>query len=306
MAIGGGIDFYLLAGVATWPSFFRGLQEYLTEMSREEGWGDSEVNVLYPYGNHTRPLLAQLRDVGRDMMRRLGTEASGGLPPRTFAGAAAVPAASASAVESIQHRSEGRVVVLIGHSGGGVAAYHAARLLLANKSVRECRVVQIGSPKVRIHPALRDKTAYFYAVDSRGRRSDPITRLGTWGGFRRSAAGMPVWDPRRWAPGHIAAVVIDGGHPDYFRVDSAAALSAEGSRTSNQAQADLERMHPKHAHPKHAHPERTRPERTHPKHAHPERSNSEGASTNPERTSTNLDRTLQAVRDWLIRSLEEQ
>jgi len=304
----GGVDLYLLAGVKTWPSYFREPAERLKRMGIEAGYAIADVHVLYPYGDHTFPLMRQVRQVARDLVRRLspgtlipphesdiplpGTDSAphesddiqapgtynpshesdipasgtynapreaGNLTPRTdnpdnpgdatsiivaTRGAAAEPSAD-RIVGAIRERSAGRAVVLIGHSGGGVAAYHAARRLLAEGAVRDCRIVQIGSPKVRIHPALRDRTAYFYAADERGRVRDPITRLGTWGGIRRGAAGIPVWDSRRWAPGHIAGVAIDGGHKDYF-------------------------VH--------------------------------GPSGAPDRP-TNLERTAAAVMDWLVRSL---
>ncbi|AGA57128.1 hypothetical protein Theco_0941 [Thermobacillus composti KWC4] len=259
----GGVDLYLLAGVKTWPTYFREPAERLKAMSIEAGYADADVHVLYPYGDHTIPLHRQLREVARDVARRLalaadnlqpaidrlgdlqmeaaGEYASAEGSPRH--GAAAQPAEPRSSaveapaepiVEAIRERSAGRVVVLIGHSGGGVAAYHAGRRLLAEGAVRDCRIVQIGSPKVRIHPALRDRTAYFYATDERGRIRDPITRLGTWGGIRKAAAGIPVWDSRRWAPGHIAAITIDGGHKDYFQhgPSGAAAKTTNLERTA--------------------------------------------------------------------------
>jgi|HigsolmetaAR203D_1030402.scaffolds.fasta_scaffold07342_2 hypothetical protein len=323
-----GIDLYLLAGVKTWPSYFLEPARRLRQMSLEAGYAVAEVQVLYPYGDHTFPMLRQVRQVARDVARRLALgadrlpltdiggfgadEESGGAfiadrpadgsglnidaiesrsadrsgangaavesrpaygshqtteretgvlrapepqperahaapappqPSRMRGAAAAAPADKIA--EVIRARSAGRAVVLIGHSGGGVAAYHAGRRLLAEGAVRDLRIVQIGSPKVRIHPALRHRTAYFYAADERGRIRDPITRLGTWGGIRRAAAGIPVWDSRRWAPGHIAPIAIDGGHKDYF-------------------------VH--------------------------------GPSAAPERP-TNMERTAAAVMDWLVRSL---
>ena len=248
----GGVDLYLLAGVKTWPTYFREPAERLKAMSIEAGYADADVQVLYPYGDHTIPLLRQVRDVARDVVRRLALAADqlqladtdtdqsdaraegaghsrlGGQyaeaaaeaqsrrhsSPRGTSAAQAGPAGPI--VEAIRERSAGRVVVLIGHSGGGVAAYHAGLRLLAEGAVRDCRIAQVGSPKVRIHPALRERTAFFYAADARGRIRDPIARFGTWGGIRRAAAGIPVWDARRWAPGHIAPVTIDGGHKDYF------------------------------------------------------------------------------------------
>jgi hypothetical protein len=268
-----GVDLYLLAGIKTWPSYFREPAVKLKRLLIEAGYADAETHVLYPYGDHTIPILRQVRQVTRDVMRRLAiaaddplrpdigmrnanfpqspdmaTPAANGENPEPLiplpveterlagpdgairgraagraAGAIRPPRARSAAaerlerlVETIRERSAGRIVVLVGHSGGGVAACHAGRRLLAEGVVRDLRIIQIGSPKVRIHPNLRDRTAYFYAVDERGRLRDPITRLGTWGGIRRAAIGLPVWDSRRWAPGHIAPVAIEGGHRDYF------------------------------------------------------------------------------------------
>ncbi|OUM95307.1 MAG: hypothetical protein A9Z00_08045 [Thermobacillus sp. ZCTH02-B1] len=240
-----GVDLYLLAGIKTWPTYFREPAERLKRLLAEAGYAIAEAHVLYPYGDHTIPMLRQVRQVTRDVMRRLAPVTD--LAPRPGAGAgetgrpvippdaealetgarpgmrpllprfrSAAEARLDRLVDMIRGRSAGRIVVLVGHSGGGVAACHAGRRLLAEGAVRDLRIVQIGSPKVRIHPALRDRTAYFYAADERGRVRDPITRLGTWGGVRLSAAGIPVWDSRRWAPGHIAPVAIEGGHKDYF------------------------------------------------------------------------------------------
>lgn len=199
----GGIDIYLLAGVRTWPSFLQPFGSRLTERFQQEGCRDATVRIVYPYGDYTRGLLRQIREVKRDL--------SGRKPGGAWIGGMA--AAHAVRLGSAANRS----VLLIGHSGGGVAACNAARLLLREGAVAHCRVVQIGSPKVRIHPDMRGLVGYFYSVDARGRRSDTVTRLGGWGGFRLTAGGWPVWDRRLHAPGHIGTIRIVGGHPDYFR-----------------------------------------------------------------------------------------
>jgi hypothetical protein len=195
-----GYDIYLLAGVATRPGFFTDCERRLTELCSEQGWAGSGIHILYPYGDYSRSLARQIHEVRRDLLRRR---------KRYIGGTAAAG--------EVRTAASGRQIVLIGHSGGGVAAYHAGRLLLEEGVVPDCRIVQIGSPRVRIAEEHRDKVSYFYAVNGEGKRNDRVTRLGSWGGFRRSSYGVPVWDSYRYAPGHIDAIPVVGGHADYFR-----------------------------------------------------------------------------------------
>ncbi len=196
----GGYEIYLLAGVATRPGFFADCEGQLTELCSMQGWKGSNIHVLYPYGDYRRSLVRQILDVRRDLFRSR---------KRYIGGAAAA--------DEVRTAASGRQVVLIGHSGGGVAAYHAGRMLLEEGVVPDCRIVQIGAPRVRIADEHKDKVCYFYAVNGEGKKIDQVTRLGSWGGFRRSAAGVPVWDANRYAPGHIDAIPVVGGHADYFR-----------------------------------------------------------------------------------------
>jgi len=195
-----GYDIYLLAGVATRPGFFRDCEGQLAEICTKLGWNNAGIRILYPYGDYSRSLVRQIREVRRDLLHR---------KKRYIGGAAAAGMVRAD--------SAGRQIVLIGHSGGGVAAYHAGRLLLEEGVVPDCRVVQIGSPRVRIAEEMKDKVSYFYAVNGEGKRIDHVTKLGSWGGFRKSGSGIPIWDSRRYAPGHVDAITVVGGHADYFR-----------------------------------------------------------------------------------------
>lgn len=220
-----GVDLYLLAGVATYPSFFAECAERLAQFASAEGSPDSRVRILYPYGDHTHRLTGQLRKIGRDMTRRraLGERPAqaasrGGRAPAASCAAAgsAPPDGLHAAADAIRSQSAGRTVIFVGHSGGGVAAYHLMRRLLAEGVVRDCRTAQIGSPKVRIRPELSERVGYFYAAAAGGRR-DPVTRLGSWGGMLANGRGLPVWDPLRFAPGVIRELAIVGGHAEYFR-----------------------------------------------------------------------------------------
>lgn len=193
-------DIYLMAGVATRPSFFLDCMKVIERQCRHEGWEHPNIHILYPYGDYTRSLVRQIMEVRHDLSLRR----------KFWIGAH-------EAVRRIKEStSEGRAL-LIGHSGGGVAAYHAGRLLLEQGSLADCRIVQIGSPKVRIVPELRDRISYFYAVDQEGRRNDAVTRLGSWGGFTTGPAGVPVWDKAKYSPGYISSIQVVGGHADYFR-----------------------------------------------------------------------------------------
>lgn len=104
----------------------------------------------------------------------------------------------------------------MGHSGGGVAGIHAAELLRLEGIPVE-RVIQIGSPRCRIPLEWQKATSYVFAVNARGKIADPITRLGSWGGWELSGRGVPLWNPVKYAPAHRVALPLIGGHPDYFR-----------------------------------------------------------------------------------------
>ncbi|MBD2844926.1 hypothetical protein IDH44_06975 [Paenibacillus sp. IB182496] len=189
---------YLLAGIATRESFFVVCRQRLEQLSQSAGW-TPDIRVLYPYGDDRRSVLLQAPEVLRDVLaaRRGGRhiaqivgESSGGDSP----------------------------LVLIGHSGGGAAACHAADLLRTASGLSDIRVVQIGSPRVPVSRALAAHVCYLYAVDASGRRTDPVTRLGSWGGWSQEGRSrMPRWQPLKHAPGHIEAIPLLGGHTDYLR-----------------------------------------------------------------------------------------
>src|SRR5690606_1696010 len=93
-------------------------------------------------------------------------------------------------------------LALIGHSGGGVAAVHAAHALhRAGASIRA--VAMIGSPKAPIPRLLRPCTVFLHSKSPiTGRHTDPVARLGAFRGLPAAAKqGLP----------------LIGGHRDYFR-----------------------------------------------------------------------------------------
>lgn len=192
---------YLVAGVATYPSTFQECRRMLDRLFGEQGT-EATMEVLFPYGDYSRKLWRQVWEVRSDLTRLL-------LPSRI--GARAM-------IRDLERSYTGGPVLLLGHSGGGVAACRAARLLLEQGiSADDIRVVQIGSPRVPVPDELQESSAYFYALDGRGRPDDPVTRLGSWGGWLRLPGGIPAWNRMRYAPGYVRGLPVIGGHTNYFR-----------------------------------------------------------------------------------------
>ncbi|TLS50266.1 hypothetical protein FE782_21615 [Paenibacillus antri] len=165
-----------LAGVFTAPNF---MDEFLAETAKRcerAGWDVTSFSLM-PYGDWTRSKLRQAAEAAR------------------LCGAP----------------SDCGFVALLGHSGGGVAAAHAADEL-SKRGYRIGAVAMIGSPKTPLPRGVRSKTAYFYAADARGKPADPIARIGAW------AARTPA---------RAQGLELIGGHRDYFR-SHAPFLSANG------------------------------------------------------------------------------
>lgn len=194
---------YLLAGVATAPRFFEYCRNHVEQLCSACGW-QADVQIIYPYGDHSRSLFAQVREVSGDVTRRFQAFRIGGR----------------LAAQEIRKTYDGGRLILIGHSGGGAAAYQAARILEADGQLGDCRIVQIGSPRVPITPEFRERVCYIHAVDELGRLKDPITKLGSWGGWTRSGFALPRWNGAKYAPAHIEPITVVGGHADYFRHDT--------------------------------------------------------------------------------------
>ncbi|GGF95425.1 hypothetical protein [Paenibacillus abyssi] len=196
------VSIYLLAGVATAPHFFHKCCETVEQLSRQSGW-KSRVRVLFPYGDNSRSVYAQVGEVAGDLTQRFTGFCVGG---RYVA-------------QQIRDTYEGEPLILIGHSGGGAAAYQAIRILSKERKLGEYRIIQIGSPKVPIHPDYRRHVYYIHLVDVNGKFIDPITRLGSWGGWTASRFKLPSWNNRKYAPGHVEGLTLVGGHADYLRHD---------------------------------------------------------------------------------------
>jgi hypothetical protein len=178
------LTLFALAGVFTAPNF---LDEFRLETARRcerEGWR-VESHSLLPYGDWSRSKLRQSAEIAADVCGPLvgGRRAADGV-----ARLGGDPASCG-------------VVALLGHSGGGVAAAHAADEL-SRRGYRIGAVAMIGSPKTPIPKRIRELTAFFYIGNEEGRAADAIARVGRW-------FGRP--------PARLRSLALVGGHRDYFR-----------------------------------------------------------------------------------------
>jgi hypothetical protein len=197
----------MAGGVATAPNF---MEEFRLSLHNKLLPLCDEVRseLLLPYGDWSRPIAAQLREVGHDMRK-------GSKNCHKSIGGSRI-------LETVDERHEPPLspnaqIILIGHSAGGVAAVHAAQCLLereANLHGQPCLVVMIGSPRCPIPPSLRESVLYLHA--SQGAR-DPIIRIGTFGGWRLGKYRLPIWHKSKHAPTAAIGLPIIGRHPDYFR-----------------------------------------------------------------------------------------
>jgi pimeloyl-ACP methyl ester carboxylesterase len=193
------VELYLAAGVATAPNFMSGAAAFLEKRLMEDGW-TVRVRLTYPFGDWHRKLIHQLKELRHDLFLRHSSL------HRSIGGTRLAAEIGHSRAEAAGH------VILIGHSGGGLASIQAAYLLKNSVSCKA--VIQIGSPRYPIPEELMARTQFIYGVNDRGRSSDPISRLGLWGSTRRR-------------PALIIPVQLQGGHADYFR-DTHPYRNAEG------------------------------------------------------------------------------
>ncbi|MFF2483372.1 hypothetical protein [Paenibacillus sp. NPDC058071] len=197
------INVYLLAGVATTQTAFNECKSKLDRLFRADGL-EPFIHILYPYGDASRNLYRQIAEVSSDLGNRVGMGRIGGR----------------FAFRKIKETLLGPddPLLLIGHSGGGAAAYQAARMVHAQKLSRNFRIVQVGAPRIAVQPELRDKVSYFHSVDGKGNLNDPISRLGSWGGWSKLVEqSVPRWNRMKYAPSVVEGIPLIGGHAHYFR-----------------------------------------------------------------------------------------
>jgi len=194
-----------LGGVFTSPDFMDEFREEMRRRCERAGWCATAHSVM-PYGDWTLPRIRQAAEVTVDVL----FPAFGGRR------------AASEAARLREPSREGAVeVALLGHSGGGVAAVHAAAAL-ARTGIPVRAVAMIGSPKTPVPQSLRTRTAAWSLADARGRIGDPVARLGSW-------LGRP--------PAHTARLALIGGHRDYFRSRSPFVNEAGESNLSVTSEA---------------------------------------------------------------------
>jgi hypothetical protein len=198
------VALYVLAGVATSPNFMKEFVYQLKASYAAVGY-EVQTHILFPYGDWSCSLVKQLYEITHDLFPKPGRNLNRQRGQKV--------------ADYIISTYDGGQVVMVGHSSGGVAAVHAAEILEL-RLIPTTRVVQIGSPKCPVSPKHRSSTLYIRAVNLNGKSSDPVTRIGSWGGWERSGRRIR-WNPRLAAPDHIVDVPIVGGHADYFRDQSA-------------------------------------------------------------------------------------
>lgn len=194
------VALYFLAGVATSENFLDDFKHELVKRYEQAGMG-VDANLLYPYGDWNRRLWKQVLEISNDLLPRL-RKGNSYIRGQRIA-------------DYIEKSHNGGEIVIIGHSSGGVAGVHAA-YLLDRKHFSDIRVVQIGSPKCTVSQENRQSTLYIRAMNRIGKSADPITRLGSWGGWQRNNLKLH-WNSHLNAPANICNVPIVGGHADYFR-----------------------------------------------------------------------------------------
>ncbi|WP_373229398.1 hypothetical protein [Cohnella sp.] len=210
---GNEIYVYLMAGVATAPHFMEKFRAALHEKLAQSG-RSVHSELLFPYGDWSRRVVPQLWEIRYDMRLSFSRFSY------SIGGNRLLSSILSQLPMDRSHRT-----IFIGHSGGGVAAVHAAQLMLEKHIGSEpSQVVMIGSPRVRIPDNLQSSVLSLYAT---GKSRDLVSRLGTFGGWSSELRRFPIWQADKHAPVNIQGLPIIGGHPDYFR-DRAPYVNAIG------------------------------------------------------------------------------
>lgn len=204
------ISLYVMAGVRTAPHFMEEFRDALARRLTEAAGPVENAELLFPYGDWSRPLWRQAAEVWHDIRLSLGRL------ERSIGGQ--------GVLRAVGEPPAGEKLLLVGHSGGGTAAVHAAAMLQERCPGQQVLVVLIGAPRSPVPPPLASFTAYCYACRRDGAARDPVCRLGRWQ-TRRPAAGPAgrggestrAPGGRSCPPGTMLPLPIAGGHPDYFR-----------------------------------------------------------------------------------------
>ena len=194
-----------VAGVYTSQTFMEDIcRTFVQMLERKTRLHVVRSGLLFPYGHQDSGLVRQLRLVGRDMLVQKG-------PYEKSIGGRVL-------IDLIGNLDGVDYLMLIGHSGGGVASVHAAAMLQKRRPELTSYILQVGCPRFITAPELKERVLYLYAVnEDSGSPKDPICRIGSWGGWEKGPHGVPRWNPEKYAPIDRIPVPIIGNHADYFR-----------------------------------------------------------------------------------------
>ncbi len=197
------LQLLFLSGIWTAPGFMEDMRQETASRLQEHG---ITVNsrLLYPYGDWHRSRWMQLSEAVFDT-------ALGVRYPMISIGGRRV-------VRSIGHAASADRLVLVGHSAGGISAIHTGAIMKRLGMKMPLGYAQIGSPKVPIPEPIRASVLHLEAVrgETDARSSDPVCRIGSWGGIQRRGVSFR-WDRYLRAPKERIRLKIKGGHADYFR-----------------------------------------------------------------------------------------
>ncbi len=190
---GSSLSVYFAAGISISRKNenFRDAMQDIERRCHSEGINRVRVNTFYPYGyiddvpmsRHKRFVIGQAAVVFSDMLKR-AAKTSGG---RSLY----------SDIRTDYDAEGGGNIVLIGHSGGGVASYKAG-LLLEEAGYPVTNIIMVGSPELPIRKNFRDRV---YALENSGRWGDLVCRCG-----------FDLFKP----PRDRVRLPIVSGHPYYF------------------------------------------------------------------------------------------
>lgn len=187
------VSVYFAAGISMRRKsvMFLEAMRHIEERYKTKGYTSVRVQCFFPYGTldhvpeskrHTF-IAGQAFTVGLDIYRKAGYTVGGQALYRDI---------------SLNYdRLSGGAIVLIGHSGGGIASYKAAQLLNEN-GYPVNRVFMVGSPEIPICASCRDKV---FAIEHGGQWGDWISR-----------SSFHWFQPAKVR----VRIPIRGGHHQYF------------------------------------------------------------------------------------------
>ncbi|MDF2814579.1 MAG: hypothetical protein K0Q81_779 [Paenibacillus sp.] len=187
------VSVYFAAGISVHRrnDMFRAAMQHVEQRYMKDNQRSVRTHCFYPYGfvdevpaaDYGKFVAKQAFTVGLDIYRK---------PANTVGGQ--------SLYQDIQQdydHTNGGDIVLIGHSGGGIASYKAAQLLNEN-GYPVMRVFMVGSPNIPICASCKDKV---FAIEHGGRWGDWISRCAFhWFHPAKVRVRLP----------------LRGGHPYYF------------------------------------------------------------------------------------------